>query len=176
MYRIAILKKKATLFSIDLYKSAMTTTLTINKRASFDYDLIETFEGGLVLSVAEVKAVKLGQAQLKGSFIFIRSHEAWLKNAFIASYKPASSQQVHYDPNRDRKILLHEREIKRLLGKQTSEGLTIVPLRLYTKQHLVKIELALARGKRKYEKREAIKKRETQQKLREEMKIKRYRS
>jgi len=143
--------------------------LTLNKRARFDYDFLETFEGGLALTGAEVKAAKEGHVQLKGAFISIKDRELWLRNAYIAPYKPAG-KQPNYDPDQDRKILVHRAELKRLIGKTQEAGLTIVPISLYTKARLVKLEFALARGKKKYEKRETIKKRDLDRKVREHLK------
>ena len=142
--------------------------LASNKRATFDYHILETFEGGLVLTGGEVKSIKAGQAQLKGSFVFIRGKTAVLKGAYIAPYKPVGNQD-DYDAYRDRKILLHAREIQKLLAKQQTERLTIVPICVYVKRNLVKIEIGLARGKRQYEKRETIKKRDVERHLRERM-------
>lgn len=144
-------------------------TLSTNKRASFDYDLLDTFEGGIVLTGQEVKSAKQGHMQLTGSFLHVRDDELWLKHGYIAPYLPAGPQ-VAYDPYRNRKILLRRREIVRLIGKTQTDGLTLVPLRVYIQRNLVKMEFALARGKRKYEKREAIKKREVDRHMRERMK------
>lgn len=144
-------------------------TLAVNKKARFDYDLLETLEGGLKLSGAEVKSVKAGHTQLKGAFLHVQGGELWLKGAFIAAYKPAGARE-DYDPNRDRKVLVHRRELSRLIGKRQAEGLTLVPLSIYTKGDLVKLAFAVARGKKKFEKREAIKKRDVQRDLRERMK------
>lgn len=149
--------------------NALMPKLAVNKKAKFDYELLETFEGGLELTGAEVKSIKLGQVQLKGSFITIQKGELWLKNAYVAKYKPAGAQ-TDYDPYQDRKILVHRKELKRLIGKTQETGLTIVPISVYTKGRLVKIEFALARGKKKFEKREAIKKREVDRQMREKMK------
>ncbi len=143
--------------------------LALNKRARFDYEFLETFEGGLALSGAEVKSCKEGHVQLKGAFISIKDGELWLRNAYIAPYKPAG-KQPDYDPDQDRKILVHRAELKRLIGKTQEAGLTIVPISLYTKARLVKLEFALARGKKKYEKRETIKKRDLDRKIREHLK------
>lgn len=144
-------------------------TLAINKKARFDYELLETLEGGLKLTGAEVKSAKLGHAQLKGAFLHMHNGELWLKGAYIAAYKPAGRQD-DYDPYRDRKVLVHKRELKRLIGKRQADGLTIVPLSLYTKTGLIKLEFAVGRGKKQYEKRETIKKRDVQRALRERMK------
>ncbi|EKD32759.1 MAG: SsrA RNA (tmRNA)-binding protein [uncultured bacterium] len=142
------------------------STLAINKRAKFDYEFLETFEGGLVLTGAEVKSAKQGHVQLKGAFVTIKNQELWLRSAHITAYKPAGAK-IDYDPTRERKILVRRREAVRLIGKAKERGLTLIPIRLYTKGNLVKIEFALARGKRQYEKREAIKKREIDKKIRE---------
>lgn len=144
--------------------------LAYNKRARFDYDILDVLEGGLVLTGAEVKSAKAGHLQLQGSFVQIRGGEAWLKNTFIAPFKSAGIPPKDKAENPNRKILLHHREITRLLSKQKADGLTIVPIRAYIKRNLVKIEIGLARGKKKYEKRESIKKRDVERQLRERMK------
>lgn len=144
------------------------SVLAINKRAKHDYELLETFEGGLALTGSEVKSAKAGRVQLVGAFLHIKKGELWLKNAFIAPYEPAASRG--HEANRDRKVLVHQRELKRILGKSQAQGLTIVPISVYVRRNLVKLEFALARGKKEYEKREAIKKRDVQSQLRERMK------
>lgn len=133
--------------------------LATNKRARYDYDILETFEAGLVLTGHEVKSAKTGHAKLQGAFVNIRNNEAWLKNAFIAPYTHASGLDT-YDPYQNRKLLLHRRELKKLAQKKDAERLTIVPISLYTKAGKIKVELGLARGKKQYEKRAAIKARE----------------
>ncbi len=150
------------------------STLAINKRARFDYDILEEFEGGLLLFGYEVKAAKLGNINMQGAFLSIRDNELWLKNMHIGRYKPAGGKPEDYNPTRDRKILVHKKEIKKLIGKHKAEGLTIVPIRVYTKGALVKLSFALARGKKKHEKRESIKKREVEKHIREELKKTRY--
>lgn len=142
-------------------------SLATNKKAGFDFDLQEEFEAGLVLLGWEVKSAKAGHVQLKGAFLHIHNGELWLKNAFISPYKPAGNQEVQSD--RDRKVLVHKRELKRLIGKKQLEGLTLVPLRIYTKGNLVKLVFAVAKGKKKYEKREAIKKRDVDRQMKEHM-------
>jgi len=149
------------------------TALAINKKARFDYDLIEEFEGGLVLSGAEVKSIKKGNASMQGAFLHIKNSELWLKNMHIGKYAPAGNQD-DYDPEQDRKILVHKQQLKKMIGKHNAEGLTIVPIRVYTKGALVKIAFALARGKKKHEKRDAIKKRDVQRDIKEEMKKTRF--
>lgn len=143
-------------------------TLAINKRAQYDFEFFETFEGGLVLTGAEVKSAKAGHIQLKGAFIMIREGAPWLKNALISRYEPAGDQES-YDAYRNRKILIRRNDINRLIGKINTQGLTLVPIKVYTHRNLVKISFALARGKKKFEKRAAIKKREVDRQIREKM-------
>jgi SsrA-binding protein len=139
--------------------------LTTNKRAKYDYDILDTLEAGIVLSGQEVKAAKTGHAKLQGSFVLVRGNEAWLKNAFIARYKHAGPSDS-YDPIQDRKLLLHKREIIKWRKKMDGERLTIVPISLYTKAGKIKIEIGLGRGKREFEKRDSIKKRELDREVR----------
>ena len=146
------------------------SALAVNKRVKFDYDLLEEYEGGIVLTGAETKSAKAGHINLKGAYVSLRGRELLLRGAFISHYKPAGSSD-NYDPQRDRKILVKARELDRLYGKIKEAGLTLVPVRVYTKGRFVKLSFALARGKKKYEKREAIKKRETDRSIREHLKI-----
>lgn len=139
--------------------------LATNKRALFEYEIIETFVAGVELLGHEVKSAKLGQCHLRGSFVHIRNGEAWLTNATIAPYAKASNLGT-YDPTRSRRLLLRRVDLHRLIGKQGAERLTIVPLQLVVRRGLVKVDLALARGKRKFEKREAIKRREDERRMR----------
>jgi len=133
--------------------------LAVNKTARSDYEFLEVFEGGLKLSGAEVKSAKAGNMSMRGSHVSVEKGELWLKNMHIGKYAPAGSQE-EYDPTRPRKVLVHKRELQRLIGKTKEKGLTIVPIRVYTKGALVKLEFALARGKAKHEKREQLKKRD----------------
>ena len=132
--------------------------LASNKRASFDYEFLEMLEGGLVLTGPEVKSTKGGRAQLKGSFLQVRGGELWLKNAFIAKYG-----------SRNRKVLIRRKELIRLAGKTQEDRLTLVPVLLYTERNLVKLKFAIARGKKKFEKRETIKKREVERQIRDRL-------
>ncbi len=147
----------------------MPKILAKNRRATFDYDLIKKYEAGLVLKGIEVKSIKSGHASLKGSFVTIHNNELFLTNANIPPYKFAGNPK-DYDPTASRKLLLHKKEIKYLLGKSKTEGLTMVPLSLYTVKNKVKLEFALARGKKKYDKRETIKKRTAQREMDRRMK------
>ncbi len=144
----------------------MGKPLAENRRARHDYEFLEKFEGGLVLTGPEVKAAKAGRAQLNGAFLFVRGGELWLNNAQIARYAPAGPQP-DYQPQRLRKVLVTRRELDRLLGKTHGTGLTLVPISLYVQRGLVKLSFALARGKRAYEKRETIKRRQAAREDRE---------
>ncbi len=150
--------------------------LAVNKRANFDYEISDKFEAGLVLLGHEVKSVKTGHISLKGSYVTPRQikgkpeqkskvPEFFLINAHIPLYKKASTIK-NYDPTRSRKLLLNKTEIKRLVGKKQEQGLTLVPIKIYTKHSLIKLEFGLGRGKRKVDKREAIKKRELDKRVR----------
>jgi SsrA-binding protein len=143
--------------------------LALNKRASYDYEFLEKFTAGLVLTGAEVKSVKNGSANLKGSFVVFRgrggkSPEAYLINAYIGAYR-YSAYKESYVPERARKLLLKRREISHLIGKQQEKGLTLVPIKLYTERSLVKLEFAIARGKKQYDKRQSIKARDLKKQL-----------
>lgn len=139
-------------------------TLAINKRARFDYEILETFEAGLSLSGQEVKSIKTGHISLKGSFVTIHDGGLILTNAFVPPY-PHAGMLVGYDPTRPRTLLLKRSELKRLIGTVHESGLTLVPLRVYTKRHLIKVEFALAKGKKEYDKRASIQKREAKRKI-----------
>ena len=145
-------------------------TLAFNKRANYDYEISDKYEAGLVLYGHEVKSIKTGHISLKGSFVTVKKgknflSEIILTNAHIPLYKKASMVK-DYDPYRPRKLLLKKSEIKRLIGKRKEEGLTLVPIKIYTKHSLIKLEFGIGRGKKKYDKREQIKKREVDRKIR----------
>jgi SsrA-binding protein len=136
-------------------------SITTNKLAYHDYHVLDTFEAGLVLAGPEVKAVKAGGINLKGSYISINSdREAVLVKAHISAYSPAHLVQRDYDPYRERKLLLNKKELKALFGKSKESGITIVPLKIYLSHGLVKLEIGVARGKKKHDKRDDIKKRD----------------
>jgi SsrA-binding protein len=128
-----------------------------NKKARYDYHIDETFEAGMVLLGTEAKSLRTGRANLKDSYARINDGEIYLVNCHISAYEKAG--QANHDPERDRKLLMHKREIKRLTGKTVEKGLTLVPLRMYFKNGVAKVELALARGKKSYDKRETMKQR-----------------
>lgn len=145
--------------------------LAVNKRAHFDYEILNSYEAGIVLSGQEVKSVKTGHVSLKGAFVVLKRRpgkelpEAHLINAYIPPYKHAGPLPS-YDPSRPRKLLLRKNEIRYLVGKKQEEGLTLVPLKIYTKHSLIKLEFGIGKGKKKADKRETIKKREVERKLR----------
>lgn len=143
--------------------------LSENRKAYFNYEILETFEAGIELKGFEVKAVKSGKASLTGAFATIHDNQIWLTGADVPPYQPKNTP-ADYEPTRSRRLLLKKSEISYLIGKMQSERLTVVPLKLYTKGGRIKVELGLARGKRKYEKRETIKKRETQREIRRTLK------
>ncbi len=139
-----------------------------NRKAYHDYHIEETHEAGIALTGTEIKSVRNGSVNLKDSYAVVKDGEAWLLNVHISPYEPASRQNV--DPDRSRKLLLHRYEINRLLGRVQEKGLTIVPLRMYLKRNHAKVELGLVRGKRQYDKREAIAKRETDREIQRALK------
>lgn len=145
-------------------------TITDNRRARFQYEILETFEAGIELQGTEVKSIRLGRANLQDSFVLIRGGEAWLMNMHISPYETAS-RTFNHEPTRRRKLLLHRKEINRLTGLVEQKGLTIVPLKLVLRRGWVKAQVAVARGKKLHDKREAIKekqqKREAQRELKE---------
>jgi SsrA-binding protein len=135
------------------------TTLAINKRANFDYEILEKYEAGLVLVGHEVKSVKTGHVSLREAFVTIHEEELYLTNAHIPLYKHAG-KVPDYNPTRPRKLLLKRSEIKHLIGRARTQGLTLVPIRLYTKRRYLKLQFGLGKGKKEYDKREKIKKRD----------------
>lgn len=145
------------------------SNLANNRRASFDFDLLESYEAGLVLSGHEVKSAKGGHVSLSGAYVSLKTENGkvvpYLLGAHISAYRFAGAL-ADYDPTRARKILLNKKEIKHLHGKTQEKGLTLVPVKMYTKRSFVKLEFALARGKKKYDKRESIKRREVDRQLR----------
>ena len=150
-----------------------------NEKARFDYEILETLEAGLVLSGQEVKSVKRGSASIKGAYVKIfspstssgRGTEAWLVGATIPPYQ-AGNASGDYDTQRSRKLLLKKSELKYLAGKSQERGLTLVPIKLYNKNGLVKLEIGVGRGKKKSDKREKITKREVQRKIERALKSK----
>ena len=141
-------------------RKASAGDVASNRQASYRFNLLERFECGIVLTGTEVKSLREGNAQLKDSYAVVRDGEVWLLGLYIAPYGPASRE--NHDPERPRKLLLHRYEIERLIGRTRERGLTLVPTRIYCAgpRSRAKVEIALARGKDLYDKRETIRKRE----------------
>jgi SsrA-binding protein len=143
-------------------RKAAAGDVATNRQAAFRYNLLERYEAGIVLQGSEVKSLRNGSAQLKDAYAEVRDGELWLRNMYIAPYEPA---RENHDPERPRKLLLHRREIERLIGKTAERGLTLVPTRLYFSGPRAKVELALAQGKDMYDKRRSIKDREQRREI-----------
>jgi SsrA-binding protein len=145
--------------------------LADNRKAGYDFHLLEHFEAGLVLAGTEVKAIREGRVNLRDSFCKLERGEAYLLNAHIGQYSHGG--YASHDPMRPRKLLLHREELNKLLGKTTERGLTIVPLRMFLKNGRVKLEIALAKGKKTFDKRETIRRREAERETRAAVKMRR---
>ncbi|MBP7006801.1 MAG: SsrA-binding protein SmpB [Candidatus Pacebacteria bacterium] len=140
-----------------------------NRKANFDYEIIEKYEAGIELLGTEVKSVRGGRMSLESAFVIIRGGEAFLINSNIPPYQPKNVDK-NYDPLRNRKILLTKKELRELSGSEKNKSLTIAPLSVYNKGRKIKISIALVKGKKKFDKRETIKKRETDREVRREYK------
>ncbi len=149
-------------------------TLVTNRRARREYFIEDKYEAGLVLTGSEIKSLRAGRANLQDSYVTIRDGQAWLVNSHIAPYKQATDQ--NHEPQRDRKLLLHRREIYRLAGKVHAKGYTIIPLRLYLKDNRAKAEIALAKGKKLYDKRADLAKRQAERDIERALRRRRGRS
>jgi SsrA-binding protein len=134
-----------------------------NRRARRNYDILDTYECGITLTGSEVKSLRAGQVQIKDAYGDVKRDEIWLENLHIAPYQFA--RDGGHDPERSRKLLLHRREINQLIGKVNEAGLALVPLSIYFSHGLAKVELAVGRGRRAYDKRQAIKKREMEREM-----------
>ncbi len=144
-------------------RKAAAGDVATNRQAAFRYNLLERWEAGIQLQGSEVKSIRDGGVQLKDSYAELRDGEVWLQNMHIAPYKPAA--QDNHEPERPRKLLLHRREIERLIGKTAEKGLTLVPTRVYFKGPRAKVEIALARGKDVRDKRRSLKEREQKREI-----------
>jgi SsrA-binding protein len=144
-------------------RKAAPGDVATNRQARFRYELLDTFEAGIVLRGTEVKALRNGGAQMRDSYATITDGEVWLHNLHIPHYPPAARE--NHDPDRSRKLLLHRREIERVQGRIRERGLTFVPTRMYFRGPHAKIELALARGKDTHDKRDSIKEREMKREM-----------
>lgn len=149
-------------------KATEEKNITVNRKARHEYHILQIFEAGIVLVGTEVKALREGKANLVDSYASIKNGEVWLIGAHISEYKQGNIN--NHNPTRDRKLLLNKSEIRKLIGKTKEKGLTLIPLRIYFKNGRVKVELALAKGKKSYDKRETIAKRDFQRE--QERKIK----
>jgi SsrA-binding protein len=143
--------------------------IAYNRSASFEYFIEEKYEAGIVLEGAEVKSLRAGNCNLKDSFCFIRNGEVTLKNMHIPVYDKAGAFNSR-DSKRDRKLLLHKREIDKITGKINSKGYTLVPISLYFKENLIKVEVALCRGKQTFDKKEATKQRDLKRDINRQLK------
>lgn len=139
-------------------------TYANNRKALHDYSIEGTLEAGLVLLGHEVKSIRSGQVSLAGSYVSLRGGEAWLKQAYIGKYKHATGLEMH-DENRDRKLLLNKSEINRLTGALNEKGTSLVPLEIYTSKNHLKLKIGIGKGKKQFDKREAIKKKETKRSI-----------
>lgn len=144
-------------------KDEESKVLASNRKAFHDYSIEETYEAGIALTGTEIKSVRAGSVNLRDSYAQVRNGELWLMNVHVAPYEPASRQNV--DPYRDRKLLMHRKEILRLASRAQEKGLTLIPLKMYLKKNRAKMEIGLARGKKLYDKRDAIAKRETDREI-----------
>jgi len=144
--------------------------LADNKRAYFNYKILNKFEAGLVLTGQEVKSIKTGHISLKGSYVILKNEEAYLIGALIPPYQPKNAPK-DYDPQRFRKLLLKKSEIKQLIGKGKEKGFALIPLKIYANHGRIKLEFGIGKGKKKTDKRENIKKREIQRQIERELKI-----
>lgn len=146
--------------------------LVKNRKATFNYEVLEKFEAGIELQGTEVKALRAGKGKLEGSHVVVRGSEAFLVNAEIPPFQPKNTSK-DYDAHRTRRLLLNRKELNEMIGVETTKGLTLVPISLYTKGRNIKLEFASVRGKKKFDKREAIKERETKIKIDRLMKSRR---
>ena len=135
-----------------------------NRKARHEYEVLDSFEAGIVLKGSEVKSLRLGNANLQDSYAYMKQAELWLSGMHINPYEQANI--LNHEPRRERKLLLHKKEIRKLVGKTSEKGLTLIPLKVYFKNGRAKVELGLCRGKRSYDKRAAIKKRDTEREMR----------
>lgn len=145
------------------------SSLIENKKAHFNYEILETMEAGIELLGHEVKSIRKREGSLEGARVIVRGNEAFLVGATIPPYQPANTEK-DYEPERNRKLLLNKKEIMIILGAESKKGLTIIPLSVYNKGRKIKVSVAIVRGKKKYDKRDSIKKRETDRDIRRTLK------
>lgn len=142
--------------------------LAQNKKAYHDYNILETYEAGIALTGTEIKSVRAGKTTLRDGYARVRNGEAWLENVHITPY--AEGNQFNVDPMRNRKLLLHKKEIRKLEVSLTEKGLTIVPLRMYLKHGYAKVLIGVAQGKKNYDKRESLKRKDQERDIQRAMK------
>jgi SsrA-binding protein len=138
-------------------------TITVNRKAYHDYHILESLEAGIVLTGTEIKSIRAGRVNIRDAYARPEDGELWLCNAHIAAYEAGS--HYNHEPNRPRKLLLHRRQIDELIGMATQRGLTLVPLKLYITRGIAKLELGVARGKKQYDKRETMARRDTDREI-----------
>ncbi|OQX71713.1 SsrA-binding protein [Candidatus Parcubacteria bacterium 4484_255] len=142
-----------------------------NKKVLYNYEILDTFEAGIVLTGPEVKSIKNGRINLAGSYIMVDSeNNVYLLNARIAPYPPAFQVQQDYNPRQNRKLLLKKKEIQEIIGKTHIVGLSAIPLKIYTKGNIIKVEIAIAKGKKKYDKRQSIKEKDIKKRISQKLK------
>jgi len=150
-----------------MIKTHNTKIIAVNRKAKFNYQLMETFEAGISLLGTEIKSARSGNVQLRDAFVNIIKNELWLQNTHISPYIMAHSE--NHNPIRPRKLLLHKREINKLISKTREANMTIIPTKMYLKNGRAKVEIAIAKGKRKYDKRAAIAERETKRSIQRQL-------
>ena len=150
-------------------KSEGYKVVSDNRQARYLYEILETYEAGIQLTGTEVKSIREGKVNLRDGYALIRNGEAWLLNVHISPYR-SSSEYFNHEPRRTRKLLLHRQEIRKLIGKVEQQGLTLVPLKMYLKRGLVKVSIAIGRGKKLHDKREDLKRRQDQREIQRAMK------
>ena len=146
----------------------LDSVVAVNRKARFDYSILETFSAGLVLTGSEVKSLRKGNCRLKDSYLVFKKSEPYIQNTYISPYPPAAGR--NHDPERRRKLLLNSYEIKKLIGQLHQKGLSCVPLKIYFKNGRAKVEIALVKGKKRGDKREALKRKEMDRSARRAMK------
>lgn len=149
-------------------KQPTKKSLSKNKKAFHDYEILETFEAGITLNGDEVKSIKSGQANLKGSFVDTLSDEAFANEIHISRYKHSCSK--NYDPIRKRKLLLHKKEIYKIEQEISQKGITAIPLEFYLKQNLIKLSIGICRGKKLHDKRDTLRKRDQEMEIKKQLK------
>ncbi len=140
-----------------------SSVISVNRQAYHDYFVEDTFEAGIALVGTEVKSIRAGHVNLRGAYARVKDGEVWIEGMNIARYEQGT--YLNHDPMRPRKLLLHRREIDRLVGKVQAKGLTLIPLRMYFSNNRVKLQLGLCRGKKQYDKRDAIRERESEREI-----------